>query len=73
VGVTGSALTNHTMDHLLSICNPNAYVAVLGDRTPLSPVLFDYGVDAISGTMAVDSEQPSAALVRAPTSGRCGA
>jgi uncharacterized protein (DUF4213/DUF364 family) len=57
VGVTGSALTNHTMDHLLSICNPNAYVVVLGDTTPLSPVLFEYGVDAISGTMVVDGEQ----------------
>jgi len=57
VGVTGSALTNHTMDHLLSICNPNAYVVVLGDTTPLSPVLFEYGVHAISGTMVVDSKQ----------------
>jgi hypothetical protein len=57
VGVTGSALTNHTMDHLLSMCNPNAYVVVLGDTTPLSPVLFEYDVDAISGTMVVDSEQ----------------
>ena len=57
VGVTGSALTNHTMDHLLSICNPKAYVVVLGDTTPLSPVLFKYGVDAIAGTMVIDSEQ----------------
>ncbi len=57
VGVTGSALTNHTMDHLLSICNPEAYVVVLGDTTPLSPILFEYGVDAISGTIVVDSEQ----------------
>jgi uncharacterized protein (DUF4213/DUF364 family) len=57
VGVTGSALTNHTIDRLLSICNPTAYVVVLGDTTPLSPVLFEYGVDAISGTMVIDSEQ----------------
>ena len=57
VGVTGAALTNHTIDHLLSICNPQAYVVVLGDTTPLSPVLFEYGVDAISGTMVVDSER----------------
>jgi uncharacterized protein len=42
---------------LLSICNPKAYVVVLGDTTPLSPVLIEYGVDAISGTMVVDSEQ----------------
>ena len=57
VGVTGSALTNHTIDRLLSMCNPKAYVVVLGDTTPLSPVLFEYGVDAISGTMVIDSEQ----------------
>jgi uncharacterized protein (DUF4213/DUF364 family) len=57
VGVTGTALTNHTIDHLLSVCNPKAYVVVLGDSTPLSPVLFKYGVDAISGTLVVDSEQ----------------
>ena len=57
VGVTGSALTNHTIDHLLSICNQKSYVVVLGDTTPLSPVLFEYGVDAISGTMVINSEQ----------------
>ncbi len=32
-------------------------MVVLGDTTPLSPVLFEYGVDAISGTMVIDSEQ----------------
>ncbi|MEI7826415.1 MAG: DUF364 domain-containing protein [Euryarchaeota archaeon] len=57
VGITGTALTNHTMDRLLSICNPKAYVVVLGDTTPLSPVLFKYGVDAISGTTVIDNEQ----------------
>ena len=56
IGITGTALTNHTMDHLLSLCNPKAYVVVLGDSTPLSPVLFEHGVDAVSGTMVTDSE-----------------
>jgi uncharacterized protein len=56
IGITGTALTNHTMDRLLSLCNPSAYVVVLGDSTPLSPVLFDYGVSAVSGTMVVDSD-----------------
>ena len=56
VGITGTALTNHTMDHLLSLCNPNAYVVVLGDSTPLSPILFEYGVDAVSGTMVINTD-----------------
>jgi len=54
VAITGTALTNHTMDHLLDLCDPKAYVVVLGDTSPLSPVLFDYGVDAVSGTRVDD-------------------
>jgi hypothetical protein len=50
VGITGTAFINHTIEHLLTLCRPDAYVCVLGGTTPLSPVLFDYGVDAISGT-----------------------
>ena len=56
VGITGTAFTNHTFENLLTFCRPNAYVVVLGDTTPLSPFLFDYGVDAISGTKVVDPE-----------------
>ena len=54
VGVTGSAFTNHTIEHLLGLCSPEAYVVVLGDTTPLSSVLFEYGANAVSGTMVVD-------------------
>lgn len=50
VGVTGSAFTNHTIEHILELCNPKAFVILVGDTAPLSPVLFNYGVDAISGT-----------------------
>jgi len=56
VGITGTAFTNHTIEYLLKLCNPKAYVVILGDTTPLSPVLFNYGVDAISGTKVIDSE-----------------
>ncbi len=56
VGITGTAFTNHTIEHLLSLCNPEAYVVILGDTAPLSPVLFDYGVDAISGTKVIEPE-----------------
>lgn len=54
VGITGTALTNHTIEDLLKLCDSKAYVIVLGDSAPLSPILFDYGVDAVSGTKVVD-------------------
>jgi len=56
VALTGTSLTNHTLEHLLTLCDPKAYVLMLGDTVPLSPVLFDYGVHALSGTQVVDVE-----------------
>ncbi len=56
VAITGTAFTNHTVEQLLRLCNPGAYVVILGDTSPLSPVLFDYGVNAISGTKVIDPE-----------------
>jgi len=56
VGITGTALSNHTIMHLLNLCEPHAYVVILGGTTPLSPVLFEYGVSAISGTQVTDPE-----------------
>lgn len=56
VAITGSALVNHTIQDLLDLCSPKAYVIVLGPTAPLSPVLFDYGVDVISGTKVVDPQ-----------------
>ena len=54
VGITGTAFTNQTIESLLSLCKSNAYVVVLGGTAPLSPVLFDYGVSAVSGTRVID-------------------
>ncbi len=56
VAITGTAFTNHTIEHLLGLCQPDAYVIILGGTAPLSPVLFDYGVDAVSGTQVTDPE-----------------
>jgi uncharacterized protein (DUF4213/DUF364 family) len=57
VGITGTAFTNHTLEHLIKLCNAGAYIVILGDTTPLSPVLFDYGVHAVSGTKVVNPER----------------
>ena len=56
VGITGAALVNHTIERLLELCHPQAYVVVLGGTAPLSPVLFDHGVDAIAGSKVTDPE-----------------
>jgi uncharacterized protein (DUF4213/DUF364 family) len=54
--ITGSAFINQTMERLLGLCRPETFVVVLGPSTPLSPVLFDYGVDVIAGTRVIDTE-----------------
>jgi len=56
VGITGSAFINHTIEQLLALCNADAYVVVLGETTPLSPVLLDYGIDAVAGTIVTDPD-----------------
>lgn len=56
VAITGTALTNHTMERLLKLCKRDAFVILLGDTVPLSSVFFDYGADAVSGTKVADPE-----------------
>ncbi len=56
VAITGSAFVNHTIEDLLRLCGSKAFVIVLGPSTPLSPILFEYGIDVISGTKVVDPE-----------------
>lgn len=56
VALTASALINHTLDGLLSLCREGAMVIVLGPSTPLSPVLYDHGATIISGARVVDEE-----------------
>lgn len=54
VALTGTSLLNHTFDDLVALCRPEAFVVLLGASAPLSPVLLERGIDAISGTKVVD-------------------
>jgi len=56
VGITGSTLVNHTFDDLVALCRPEAFVMVMGGSTPLTPLFFELGVDAVAGTYVVDAE-----------------
>ena len=51
IAITGMTLANHTLDRLLSYRAPQATVILLGPSVPLSPMLFDYGVDYICGSV----------------------
>jgi len=57
VALTGSALINHTLEQLLALCRPESYVLVMGPSTPLSPVLFEYGADALAGVEVVNTRE----------------
>jgi uncharacterized protein (DUF4213/DUF364 family) len=57
VALTGTALLNHTLDGLLELCRPDAFVLLLGPSVPMTTALFDAGIDALSGTRVDDSER----------------
>jgi uncharacterized protein (DUF4213/DUF364 family) len=56
IAITGTAFINHTIDGLLALCRPAAQVMILGPSTPLSPLLFDYGVSFLSGSCVTDAD-----------------
>jgi uncharacterized protein (DUF4213/DUF364 family) len=56
VGLTGTSFINHTVDRLLEL-SKNAFVVILGPTTPLSPVLFDHGVDILAGVTVVEPDR----------------
>ncbi len=56
VGLTGTSLINHTFLELMKLCQ-DKFVVMVGPTSPLSPVLFDYGVDVISGVKVVQPQR----------------
>ena len=56
VAITGTSFINHTIEELLDL-SENSFVVILGPTTPLSPVLFDYGVDILAGVKVVEPEK----------------
>lgn len=57
VAITSTTLINHTLGNILNLVKPEAYTIMLGPSTPLSPLLFDYGFDAISGSIVTNRDQ----------------
>jgi uncharacterized protein (DUF4213/DUF364 family) len=55
VGITGTSFINHTLEGLLAQCK-GSFIALIGPTTPLTPILFDYGIDIISGSKVVEPQ-----------------
>jgi uncharacterized protein (DUF4213/DUF364 family) len=56
VGITGTAFINHTLEGLLVQCK-GSFISLVGPTTPLTPILFDYGIDVISGSKVVEPRE----------------
>jgi hypothetical protein len=54
VAITSTALINQTLSGLLALCRPDALVMALGPSTPLSPVMFNHGINILSGSRIMD-------------------
>lgn len=63
LAITATTLINHTFEGIFKLRKPGARVLLLGPSTPLSPILFDHGIDVLSGTI-VDKPDVVLPLVR---------
>ena len=53
IAITGSTFVNKSIKRILEL-SKGKYVIVFGPTTPLSTILFDYGVDMIGGVISKD-------------------
>jgi len=65
VAVTGSAVSNHTLEAIVGRMRRDAFAVMLGPSTPLARCLLDLGFDVLCGTVVEDA----GAVVRAVSEG----
>ncbi|HPN30173.1 MAG TPA: DUF364 domain-containing protein [bacterium] len=57
VAITGTSMFNGTVESILKNVKKEAYKIMLGPSTPMSKIMFDFGFDALCGTIVVDKEK----------------
>ena len=56
VALSSTTLINHTLEGLLPLCSAKSFKMLLGPTTPMTEVLFSYGIDVISGSLVTDTD-----------------
>ena len=56
VAISGTTFINHTFESVLESCRKDAFKVMLGASTPMIPLLFDYGIDVLSGSRTIDPD-----------------
>jgi uncharacterized protein len=74
VFLTATSLINKTLPRLLELSR-DAFTVMVGPSTPMTPVLFRYGIDALAGTVVLDADSVWQAAQEGATRGifECGA
>ena len=62
VAISGTTLINHTLGSIMPLVDASAFILMLGPSTPMHPLLFEHGFDALCGTWV---EEPALALMTA--------
>jgi len=55
IGISATTLMNHTFEKIVNSCRTDAFKIMLGASTPLLPLLFDYGLDVLSGSKVIEA------------------
>ncbi|RLD17858.1 MAG: hypothetical protein DRI36_02745 [Caldiserica bacterium] len=57
VAISGTVLINHTFNDVMKYISTSSYKIMLGPSTPLSKIMFDYGIDLLAGVIVVDENE----------------
>ncbi len=56
VAISSTTLINHTLPSLLSLCPAGSVKMLLGPTTPMTDILFECGIDVVSGSKVTDEQ-----------------
>jgi uncharacterized protein (DUF4213/DUF364 family) len=57
IAITATTISNHTLGTILESASPQSLKIMLGPSTPMTPVLFELGIDILAGIIVHDTEK----------------